>query len=218
MSISTYDDLVKQIRNWSNRKDLTDDEIQSFVYFAGSLANQALRVPAMENSIILDVTSDGHVVIPYDFQELRSLTASWNSNESVPLQKVAWDQYINFVNEASWNDKTPRFFARQGPYWFIAPAPNVPTKITCHYYRTMPDISESEQNNWLIDMSPMAYLYGSLHFLYLYVMDEERAAFWQEKYKGEIERIQTMSDTAEYRGTSLTVRSRTTQGANTNGL
>lgn len=218
MAINTYADLVREIRNWSNRKDLTDDEIQSFVYFAGSLANQALRVVAMENSVILDVTEDGHCVIPFDFQELRSLTASFNSNSSVPLEKIAWDQYINYVNDASWNDKTPRFFARQGPYWFLAPAPNVATKLTCHYYRTMPDISDTEPTNWLIDMSPMCYLYGSLHFLFLYVFDEERAAFWQEKFKGEIERLQNMNDTAEYRGTSLTVRNRTTQGANSNGL
>lgn len=218
MAINTYTDLVKEIRMWSNRKDLTDDEIQSFIYYAGSLASQALRVVAMESVEILDVSPDGHCVIPFDFQELRSLTASFNSNDSVPLERIAWDQYINYVNDSSWSDKTPRFYARQGAYWFIAPAPNVSTQVTCHYFRTMPDINNTEQTNWLMDMSPMAYLYGSLHFLYLYIMDEERAAFWQEKFKGEIERLQNMNDTAEYRGTSLTVRSRKNQGVNTNGL
>ena len=188
MAIATYSDLLKQIRSWSNRQDLTDEQLESFTYLTGSMASQLLRVVPMENTVILDVEPDGHVVIPADYQQLRSLTYEFNSETSIPLSVLAWDQFINLRNDPNLNTPT-RWYARQGPYWFLAPAPEAtalgepPKQVTCHYYRTMPDINPDEQTNWLIDLSPLSYLYGSLHFLYLFLFDEERAAYWHEKFK-----------------------------------
>lgn len=221
MAIATYSDLVKQVKAWSNRQDLTDDEIESFTYLAGSMASQLLRVVPMEMTTLIDVEPDGHCVIPPDFQQLRSLTYEFDSETSIPLAVLAWDQFVNLRNDPELQTNT-RWYARQGGYWFLAPTPEEqpfgsPKKqVTCHYYRTMPDINPAEQTNWLIDMSPMAYLFGSLHFLYLYVFDEERAAYWHEKFTGELQRIQNLNDGAEYQGTTLTVRPRHSQVGDTN--
>jgi hypothetical protein len=207
LTISKYSDLVRLIRSWTNRADLTDDNIQEFLYFAGSQASQILRVPAMEDIELLDVSPDGHCVIPYDFQQLRGLTCQWSSETSVPLERVSWDQYINYRNNPDLVDNTARYFARQGPYWFIAPNPPVGAKVTCHYYRTMPNIDPSNEVNWLVQMAPLVYLYGALHYAFLFLFDEERSAFWEQKYNSELQRVQDMADTAEYKGTRLAVRS-----------
>ena len=37
MAIATYSDLLKQIRSWSNRQDLTDEQLESFTYLTGSM-------------------------------------------------------------------------------------------------------------------------------------------------------------------------------------
>ena len=217
MKINSYDTLLAEAKNWSGRTDLTDDQYNSFTYFTGSMANQLLRIAPMEWTVILDVTEDGHVIIPPDLLELKSLTAFFNDDNSVPLQYIAWEQFVNNVNLDD-NDDQPLYFSRQGGFWFISPKPAVGTKVTCHYFRTMPDISADDQTNWLVQLSPLTYLYGTLHFLHLFVYDEERAAYWLEKMQGELTRLQLMFDSSEYAGTSLQVRSRYAQGVAENGL
>lgn len=210
MAIATYNDIVDQIRRWSNRSDLTDEDIYSFIYFTGNSANQVLRVPAMEWTDILEVSEGGKIVIPPDFLELRSITALWNDDTGVPLERVSWDQFVNYRNNEDYTK--PRFFARQGPYLWITPEPALGDKVTFHYYRSMPDISPEEPINWLSDLSPMAYLYGALHYCHLFLLDEERAQYWNEKFKNELERIQNLADSAEHRGSALTIRLRETSG------
>lgn len=210
MAYETYSELLELVRGWSNRRDITDDQFYNFIFFAGNFANQVLRVPAMENTLILDVSVDGQVVIPFDFLELRSLTAAFDAEDSVPLERVAWDQYINYVNDPNpdTSDTRARYFSRQGSFWFITPVPEVGTQVTCHYYRALPDINVDEPTNWLTMLSPMTYLFGSLHYLYLYLMDDDRAEYWLNKFTAELTRIQELATMAEYKGTSLTVRAR----------
>jgi hypothetical protein len=211
MAYETYSSIVTLVKSWSNRRDLTDENFYNFIYFAGNMANQILRVPAMENTVILEVSPDGHLVIPYDFLELRSLTALFNDQLSVPLERIAWDQFINYKQDDLLNNETnPMYFARQGAYWFLTPQPAAGSKVTCHYYRSMPDVNVDEQENWLTNLSPMTYVFGALHFLYLYLMDDDRAQYWLDKFNGELARLQSLADDAEYKGTSLTIRNRDT--------
>jgi len=207
MAYETYTEILNLVKTWSNRRDITDDTFFNFIHFAGNMATQVLRVPAMEMTEILNVSPDGHVSIPFDFLELRSLTANFDEKASQPLERIAWDQFINYKAE-DYQEKTASYFARQGPYWFLQPNPGPTVKVTCHYYRILPDISPTEPTNWLSQLSPMAYVFGSLHYLYLYLMDDDRAAYWLQKFESELARIQSMADDSEYNGTSLSVRAK----------
>lgn len=209
MAIATYGDIAAEIRSWTNRKDLTDSQVSSFIYYAGNAANQILRVPPMEHTELLEVSEGGKLIIPFDYLELKSITAHWNSETSIPLERMAWDQFINFRNSGDISGQ-PRYFAQQGPYIFLGPAPAVGTKVTFHYYRSMPDISPIENINWLSQMSPAAYLYGGLHFAYLFLMDEARSDYWKEKFQLEITRIQMLADRSAHMGSALTVRPKQT--------
>lgn len=215
MKISTYDELITEAKNWSGRSDLTDEQYHSFSYFTGSMASQILRVAPMEWTTIIDVGEDGQVVIPPDFYELKSLTWAYDSETSVPLQQVSWTQFVNYRNAATkQQEDQAKFFAQQGPFWFLSPAPDFdkPSAVTCHYFRTIPDIDSTNQTNWLIQLSPLTYLYGVLHFLHLFVYDEERAEYWRAKMAGEIDRIQMMYETSLYKGTVLAVQNKDNPG------
>lgn len=212
MKITTYDELIKEAKNWSGRSDLTDDQYHSFSYLTGSLASQVLRVAPMEWTSVIDVGPDGQVVIPPDFYELKSLTWKYNAEDSVPLQQVSWPQFVNFRNGASPSDQNAKWFGQQGGFWFLAPNPEPGSEVTCHYFRTIPDIGPTEQTNWLVQLSPLTYLYGILHFLHLYIMDEERGAYWLEKMQGELIRIQNMYETSQYKGTLLSIQSKDQPG------
>lgn len=218
MKISTYSDLIQEAKNWSGRPDIPESQYHSFTYFTGSIANQVLRIAPMEWTAIVDVNPDGTAVIPPDFQELKSITCVFNSETSVPLKRVSWDQFVNFYNNAEDRDTTSRWFSRQGGFWFLAPKPPVGSKITVHYFRTIPDISETEQTNWLIQVAPLVYLYGTLHFLYMYILDEERAKYWEDKMVAEVSRLQAMFDTAEYKGAQMVIQSPNTPGSTEYGV
>lgn len=213
MKITTYDTLIQEAKNWSGRTDLTDDQYHSFSYLTGSMASQVLRVAPMEWTVVIDVGPDGQVVIPFDFYELKSLTWENNAEDSVPLQQIGWHQFINYRNGATADgDQESRFFAQQGPFWFLSPNPAPGTKVTCHYFRTIPDIGPTEQTNWLIQLSPLTYLYGTLHFLHLFVYDEERGEYWRGKLEGELQRIQNLYDSSLWKGTLLSVQSKAQPG------
>lgn len=215
MKITTYDTLIQEAKNWSGRTDLTDDQYHSFSYLAGSMASQILRVAPMEWTVIIDVGPDGQVVIPPDFYELKSLTWEFNEDTSVPLQQISWTQFINYRNGATQAGDTSgsKWFAQQGGFWFLAPNPSVQgTKVTCHYFRTIPDIDQQNQTNWLVQLSPLTYLYGVLHFLHLFVYDEERGEYWRQKMEGELSRIQNLYDSSQYKGTVLAVQSKDQPG------
>lgn len=208
MSLDKYSDVVTEIKNWSFRNDITDEQIGQFIHLVGTFANQLLRVPPMEHTEILTVHDGNRVDIPFDFLELRALTAPWNSTFGRPLEYVSWDQFVTHNNETFGSDADTMYFSRQGPYWFVSADLGEDATLTCHYYRSMPDISPTEQTNWLIDMSPAAYLFGGLHFLYLFVMDNERSDYWLSKFQSEIQRIQLLSDKTEHSGTRLVVRNK----------
>lgn len=207
MAYSTYTEILTLVKDWSNRRDISDERFQNFIDFAGSLANQTLRVPSMEFTTILTVSNDGHIDIPFDFLELRSLTGPFNDQDSFPLERIAWDQFINYkTDDITAQESFPQFYSRQGAYWFLTPAPIAGTQITCHYYRSLPTIDTVNQENWLSQLSPMTYVFGAMHYLYLYLMDDDRAEYWLNKYMGELARIQDIADKSEYNGSSLSVR------------
>lgn len=215
MKITTYDELIDQAKQWSGRTDLSDDLYHSFSYMAGSMASQLLRVAPMEWTAVIDVGVDGQIIIPPDFYELKSMTWAYNSETSVPLQQVSWTQFVNYRNLATSQQLSEaKFFAQQGPFWFLSPAPlpERPSKVTCHYFRTIPDIDSQHQTNWLVQLSPLTYLYGILHFLHLYVYDEERGEYWRQKMEGELTRIQAMYESSLWKGTVLAVQNKDQPG------
>lgn len=202
MAISTYDELKAAITSWAERSDITSDLLDQFIFMTEAESFQQLRVPAMEDQDLIEV-DQGRLIIPFDFLELRSLT--WQGTGATVLQYLPWEQFVEIDNSDTLS--TPRYFSRQGANWFISNPPADGETILCHYYRYMPNLSETNPTTWLLSVSPQAYLFGCLRYLYEYVMDQDRAAYWEAKYIKELNKLQAISDLAEHRGTTLAVRS-----------
>lgn len=201
MAIADFDQLKEKIKLWAERTDLSDDLIEDFIFMAEADASQLLRVPAMEYEVLLTVT-DSRVTIPFDFMSLRRLT--WDSGGcNTTLEYLSWDDFVRIDNEQA---TQPQYFSRQGPTWYIHGNPGDGTEILCNYYGFIPQLTEDVPDNWLLVVSPQAYLYGSLKYLFEYIMDNERAAYWEAKFMRELEKLQGIADRAEHSGTILTVR------------
>lgn len=205
MAIASYNDLLAKIPQWGERIDLDESLIRDFIFMAEAEAGQLLRVPAMESAEQLVVTG-GKVKIPFDFMELRRLT---HEHEDNVLKYLSWDQFVTVNRDGGVNQdtQTPQYFSRQGADWFISPAPADGQVILCHYYRFIPALGDDQSSNWLLKISPQTYLFGGLKYLFEYVMDQERAAYWTKRFSDELTKLQAIADRAEHTGSILVVRS-----------
>ena len=146
---------------------------------------------------------DGRVTIPFDFLELRRLT--WQGAEDRVLQYMSWDNFVAANNDLS-QENNVLYFSRQGVNWWFAKGVGDNEEILCHYYRFVPALSDTLDTNWLLSISPQVYLYGALRYLYEYTMDNDRATYWDAKFKQELGKLQAIADQAEYRGSVIVVR------------
>lgn len=201
MALSTYNDIKTAIPQWAERSDISSDLIDQFIYMTEADAYQQLRVPAMEFQALLTL-DQGRVVIPFDFLELRRLT--WEGTNETVLQYLPWDQFVAVNTDPS---ATPMYFSRQGANWFISGDPGDGQNLLCYYYRYFDPLTSTNTTTWLLSMSPQAYLFGGLKYLYEYVMDQDRAAYWGNKFDKELNKLQAIADLAEHRGSSLSVKS-----------
>lgn len=197
MSIDTYDQVKTALKDWSERQDLTDTVLDQCIFFAENDVSSRIRVPAMENMVVLTVT-DGAVVIPSDFLELRKMQFGDFSVSYLP-----WDQFVIAKSQQS---SDTIWYSRQGPKWYLSGVPADGDTLTCYYYRLIPAIGPNNVNNWLLQVSPQSYLYGGLKYIYEYLMQTERAAYWAQKLMDEINKLQAMAEMSEHRGSSLAIR------------
>lgn len=201
MAIQTYGQLKTAVLEWADRTDIPTARLEEFIYLAEADASQLLRVPAMEYEALLTV-ADGRVTIPFDYLELRRLT--WQGSTEKVLQYMSWDNFVDVNNDIT--ESNPLYFSRQGPHWWIAKSVADGEQVLCHYYRFVPALSDVDDTNWLLSVSPQAYLFGALKYLYEYTMDNERAMYWDGKFKAELGKLQSIAEQAEYRGSTIVVR------------
>lgn len=200
--IKDVETLGFAVANWADRGDIDQILLLLFIEFAGRKACQELRVPAMEQTKFISAAG-GRLNIPGDFIELRRLTGP-ESNNIKTLEYVPWDYFVQESNKES--AETATIFSRQGGDWYVYPAPADGETFICYYYAGFPDLSLDNTSNWLLEFSPMVYLFGALQYLAEYAMDNERAAYWEQRFNRELARVQAIADQAEHRGSLLATR------------
>lgn len=196
---------VQSMLQWADRLDIPTPLTLEFIDLAGRGASQRLRVPAMETKKTISIVN-GTLTIPKDFLQMRALLGP-NRDYIHALQYVSWDKFVDLTNDKDNNiAQEPRYFTRQGNQWYIYPVPAEGENFNVHFYQNIPSLTLDAPTNWLIAMSPQLYLYGGLAQLYSFTMDEERTAYWQDKYDKEVDLVQSMADAAEYSGTRMAVQ------------
>lgn len=207
MAIASYSELKTKIKLWAERQDISDDLLDDFIFMTESTAMNNLRVPAMENTELLPV-ADSTVTIPFDFLQLRALSGPDSTNGNV-YRILPWEDFVEYFHgqsQATTQSTSERFYARQGARWFLFPQVADGEELVCHYYRTFTQLTDLQPTNWLLELSPQSYLFGCLKHLYEFLMDQERADYWENKFMRELSIIQDMADKSEHRGSQLVVQ------------
>lgn len=220
-TFKNYGELEELIVDWVDRQDIKD-KISTFVRLITSEVSKDLRIPTMEEKVVLNVYGDGSVNIPNNLLELISL--DWLTTEAdkviarTPLNRGSLNKFTKSKESPSYG-ATPNSFTRILNSFRIYPLPaseetvkdngvyndTVIGNVEAYYYSVPFTINENGETNWILQVSPDIYFYGCLMHAYRYIRDIDAAEYWQSKYERSIKELQVSNDIADWAGGPIVV-------------
>ena len=197
--------LRADIKQWSQRKNIPDEAIDSFIEMALSRANWALRIPPLEGAASMSISETGYIQIPTDFLEMKELGVQIGSVNKI-LDRKSFNEVDSISNLSMAAGALPEVFGRYGNYFKIAPW-NLggDYNANLYYHRAEPSLVEADDVNWFTQFAPQVLLYGGMAELCDYTRDTEGAMMWKSKFENEINILQAVEDKAAWAGSSLAV-------------
>ncbi len=208
-AIATYSDLVTECQDWLfGRADIVS-KVPSFVRLFEAKANRTLKCRQMEQRstapVDLATTEPEFVTLPGDFHSMRK----------VRMSNLPGKPRLKFMTGAQMDDErekrgdvagTPIWFTIAGDEIELCPTPAGAVTIEMTYRKYLPPLSSDNAQNWLLDMAPDAYLYGTLMEAAPYLHEDERVAVWASGVQGAIDQLNNLSEEALFNAGPLVMR------------
>ena len=169
--LDSYDNLVKEIIDWSHREDL-GVKIPDFIRLAENAMYSNEVAPLMIRSmemISTAATAGQYVALPDDFESARSVRLVTGDNGG-QLVFQAPEQMFKQVASGR-----PNFFTIIGNEVQLDRVPDSGYTLEIQYFRKEPQLSSLVQTNAILTNHPSIYLYGALAQVYFYLQDNEQA-------------------------------------------
>lgn len=168
----TYAQLQTDILSLLNRPDQAD-KAPSWIKLAESEMTRLLKSSHLEKYTTL-LLENGEAALPEDFLRMSNIELD---GLDTPLRYLAPTQLDGIANEGG----DARYYTIQGRRILIYPT--VLLGIVKMRYRAKIDaLSEAAPTNWLYNLSPDAYLYGSAKHGAIHVLDMEAAAAYSTAF------------------------------------
>jgi hypothetical protein len=169
--LDSYDNLVKEIIDWSHREDL-GVKIPDFIRLAENAmySNEVepLKIRSME-TISTAATAGQYVALPNDFESPRSVRLVTGDNGG-QLVFQAPEQMFKQIASGR-----PNFFTIIGDEVQLDRTPDSAYTLEIQYFRKEPQLSNLVQTNAILTNHPSIYLYGALAQVCFYSQDDEQA-------------------------------------------
>ena len=202
MSISTYAELKTAIANFLARDDLTD-QIPNFIQLAEARMSRELETREQEKRATATLTADDeYVSLPTDLREVREVKLNTS-----PVKVLSY--YSPTSLDKSFNAATggkPSGFSIVGRELKLRPIPDSSYTAEIIYVGSLPALSDSSTPT-TFTRSPDMYLYGALSEAYAYLLDEQRAAQYDEKFTRAINEVKIDEERSHYGTGSLQIKS-----------
>ena len=183
MSLATFDDLVKEIIDYSHRND-QGTRIPTYIQLAENLmysnSVQPLKIRSME-TVSTAATAGQYVELPPNFERARSVRLVIGDN-SGELRFQAPEQL--FKNPATGK---PLFYTIVGNEIQFGRVPDSAYTLEIQYYRKADPLTELNQTNEILTNHPQIYLFGALAMLFGFAQDTEQEASYAQKFIGAIQ-------------------------------
>jgi len=180
MALANYEDLRSSILAWSHRDDI-DELLNDFIALAEvemfSNSTEVLQLRVMEKLTTQAALLSTRInPLPSDFLQQRRLRLDIGSGDNGELTFKAPEQMI--IQSASGR---PRFFTITDSLEFDR-VPDSAYTIEFQYYQKPTALSSTNATNVIMTNHPTIYLYGALHQVFLYAVDEIEAVKWEAKF------------------------------------
>lgn len=174
MALTNYDELQKEIVDWSHRGDL-GTKIPDFIRLAENIMysndQEVLTLRSME-TISTAVTAGQYLALPDGFESARSVRLITGDNGGY-LKFQAPEQMHKHVSTGR-----PNFFAVIGGQIQFDRTPDSNYTVELQYFRKATALSDANLTNEILTNHPSIYLFGALTALFSYSQDTEQ----QSKY------------------------------------
>jgi len=206
VAITTYSELQSAVADWLNRTDLTA-AITDFISLAEAEFQRTIRHRKMITRSDATIDSE-YSATPGDWYQSVSLILK--TDPVHPLEYVT-NEAMNDLKATSSAVGKPNYYTHVGTEIQVYPAPDG-TGYTGEvvYYAKIPPLTDSNTSNWLLDIAPDIYLYGTLVQSAPYLRDDERTGVWASLYKQGIEEL-IVSDQRTRGQTSVRMKTRALQ-------
>tara|TARA_R110002049_G_scaffold20100_2_gene74315 strand:+ start:1240 stop:1863 length:624 start_codon:yes stop_codon:yes gene_type:complete len=176
--LNDYDNLIKEIIDWSHRGDL-NNKIPDFIQLAENAmySNEVavLTVRSME-TISTTLTTGQYVQLPDDFESARSVRLVTDDNGG-ELRFQAPEQMAKQVATGR-----PNFFTVVGNELQFDRIPDSEYTLEFQYYRKAPALSDDNLTNDILTNHPSIYLFGALTALFSYSQDTEQQIKYNQMF------------------------------------
>jgi len=210
MAITTYSELKTAVANSLARTDLTDN-IPDFIALAEARLSRELETREQEKRATATLTaSDEFISLPTDLREVRSVKL--NTSPNTVLEYMSPTSLDN--NYPSAGTGKPAAYSIVGTEMKLRPVPDSGYTAEIIYIGSLSALSDSNATNTMLTRHPDAYLTGALVEAYLYLMDDQRAQLYDQKFTRIIEEIRKDEQRAHYGTGTLQIQSIYTRQAN----
>jgi len=203
MAILTYSDLQTSIASFLARTDLTA-QIPDFIKLAESRMSRELETRSQEKRVQATLTAGNeYISLPTDMREIRSVKL--NTSPLTILEYKSPTQIDSDYSTTGLNK--PDAYSVVGSDLKLRPVPDSAYVAEIIYIGDIEALSATNTTNNILTRHPDAYLSGSLVEAYTYLMDEQRAQVYDQKFSRAIEEIRKDEQRAQYGSGTLKIQS-----------
>lgn len=203
MAISTYADLQTAIANFLARTDL-GQQIPDFIKLAEARMSRELETRSQEKRAKATLTAGNeYISLPVDMREIREVKL--NTSPLTVLQYKSPSQMD--TDHSSTGHGKPEAFSIIGDELKLRPVPDSAYEAEIVYVGDIQSLSATVSTNNILSRHPDCYLSGALVEAYTYLMDEQRAQVYDQKFSRAIEEVKRDEDRSQYGSGSLRIQS-----------
>ena len=193
MAIASYADLQASIANFLARDDLTA-QIPDFIQLAEARINRELETREQEKRVQAAlVAGDEYIALPTDLREVREVKLNTS-----PLTVLSYASPTGLDTQYSSNGQgKPQGYSIVGKEMKVRPVPDSGYTMEIVYIGDV-DALSAVSTPTLFTRSPDLYLYGALTEAYVYLLDEQRAAQYDEKFTRAINEVRMDEERSHY--------------------
>lgn len=185
---TTWAELKTSARLWFGdvgTDSIADAQLEESIALAERHFQRTVFTPDREEA--LSITADAaSEALPSDFWGFKSPPYVDGSIDQPLTRTTPGDLRATYPDATT---GTPAHFAIEGENILFGPVPSSSLSIKGTYYKTIPALASGTTTNWLLTDHPDLYLAGTLHYAFLFLMDEARSALWGEKMARAVEDI-----------------------------